>query len=97
MFNNYCNNIEENNNLLLLWKIKIKPYSLTNNEKFISTIYSEISIYKNKKANWIFISSENINYNKINPTKYKLNLKNISSFQDLSFLQSFHKECWNSI
>jgi hypothetical protein len=38
------------------------------------------------------IFSDNINFNKINPTKYKVNISNVKSNQEISFLDSFHSQ-----
>jgi len=63
-----------------------------------------LKIVENFKYNWFsysiwkvntnssLLNSNNLSFQKQNPTKYKLNIKNISTFQDLSFFQSFHKE-----
>jgi len=38
------------------------------------------------------INGENVSFKKINPTKYKIYIKNIKKVQDLEFVSNFHKD-----
>ncbi len=48
------------------------------------------ALFENTKFQHLF-GKNNIFFKNINPTKYKLYIKNIKSSQNLSFLESFHK------
>lgn len=69
-------------------------YFIIKNKDDLVKIYEDEYFYV-MKIKWKtkpIINSNSISFQKHNPTKYIIDFKNISSSQDLSFLQSFHKE-----
>jgi hypothetical protein len=69
-----------------------KNINYLNNQKnlYLDKDFGEIKIYRlNKSFIKSYINSNNLSFQKINPIKYKLYIKDIKNNQDLSFLESF--------
>jgi hypothetical protein len=88
----------------LLFRKDILLSVFGNQEMLFITLHKELNqrtklIFSNKYFDVFELNSkkpsiigENISYKKINPTKYKLFIKNIKTSKDLSFMDSFHNE-----
>lgn len=62
-----------------------REFTLINSNKYYS-------IYQTFSSNVLLVNSNNLQFQKVNPTKYKLYINNLDGTQDLSFLESYHKE-----
>ncbi len=72
---------------------KIINYLNSQNSLYHDKTFGKILIYRLKKElQYAYITSENTFVQKINPTKYNIYISNLSQSQNLSFLESYHKE-----
>ncbi len=72
------------------YSIIIKNY-LDTNFKLIDS-NNNFNIYQTYNEKISLLNSQNLSFEKVNPTKYKIIIKNLKKSQDLSFLKSFHSE-----
>lgn len=77
-------------------KVRVQDEALIRNitsQKVIESSNKNYVLYKTKLSTHLF-SPENISFQKVNSTKYVINVKNLTSYQELIFLDSFNSG-WN--